>query len=333
MAANIGLTPAPTGSTAQPAAPSVPSGQTSVPSGQASGTPQQPSAPTGVAPTVSNTITPVVSHSNPATTYDITITECFMADPSWPADLHLDLSKLNWEEWSFCLKVQCDCLGFVKWLKGSLPQPDAALHPKAHDIWETNDCSLRGFICGCISKADYNTVSHLPTSHLIYKELQQRHEKLGAHAQLLLLKKALDFRYGHDAPFCDSADKILAMHIRISNMGPVDLDQIKIILLLNAFGNDHEHLQSSLYAAMDSPTFGANTIIRRLQQEDAINRACAAQSGTNPTALAAVCRDKPPWLCSNCKKEGHLATYCIKTGGSMASKTLDEAHTAQCNAW
>jgi hypothetical protein len=83
---------------------------------------------------------------------------------------------------------------------------------------------------------------------------------------------------------------------------------------------------------MDSPSFGANTILRRLQQEDAVNRARAAQSGTNPTALAAVCRDKPPRLCSNCKKEGHLATYCIKTGGGMAGKTLEEACTAQRDA-
>jgi len=234
-----------------------------------------------------------------------------MSDPSWPANLHLDLAKSNWEEWSFQLKVQCDRLGFVKWLKGTLPQPDGALHPKAHDIWETNDCSLRGFICGHISKADYNVVSHLPTSHLIFRELQQHHEKLGVHAQLLLLKKALDFRYGRDAPFCNGTDEILAMHMRISNMGPIDLDQIKLILLLNAFGNDHEHLQSSLYATMDSPSFGANTILRHLQQEDAITRARAAQSGTNPTTLAAICRNGPPRLCSNCKKEGHLATYCI----------------------
>jgi hypothetical protein len=84
--------------------------------------------------------------------------------------------------------------------------------------------------------------------------------------------------------------------------------------------------------AMDSPSFGANTILRHLQQEDAIVQACAAQSGTNPTALAAVRRDKLPHLCSNCKKEGHLAPYCIKPGGGMASKSLDEARTAQRNA-
>ena len=66
-------------------------------------------------------------------------------------------------------------------------------------------------------------------------------------------------------------------------------------------------------------------IIRHLQQEDAINRARAAQSGANPTALATIRGNKPPRLCSNCKKEGHLAAYCIKSGGGMAGKTLDEA--------
>ena len=165
----------------------------------------------------------------------------------------------------------------------------------------------------------------------MFRELQQCHEKLGMHAQLLLLKKALDFCYGREVPFYDGVDEILAMHMRISNMGPVDLDQIKIILL-NTFGNDHEYLQLSLFAAMDSPSFRANMILCCLQQKDAINRAHAAQSGTNPTALAAACRDKPPRLCLNCKKEGHLATYCIQLEGGMAGKTLEEACTAQCNA-
>src|SRR6266851_4248455 len=83
---------------------------------------------------------------------------------------------------------------------------------------------------------------------------------------------------------------------------------------------------------MDSPSFRANTIPRCLQQEDAIIWARAAQSGANPTTLATMHRDKPPHLCSNCKKEGHLATYCIQPGGGMAGKSLDEARTAQCNA-
>src|SRR6266851_7247301 len=83
---------------------------------------------------------------------------------------------------------------------------------------------------------------------------------------------------------------------------------------------------------MDSSLFRANTILRYFQQEDAMTRAHATQSGTTATALAAIQRDKPLRICSNCNKEGHLTTYCIKPGGSMARKTLEEAHTAQHNA-
>ena len=285
MAANIGLIPAPTGSTTQPAAPSMPSGQSTMPPGQSTGNPQQLSTPAVGAPVLSNSNTPLSLHSNAPTTGDITISEQFMSNPSWPANLCLDLLKSNWEEWSFHLKVQCDCLGFTWWLKGTLPQLDTILHPKAHYIWETNDCSLCSFIYRCILKVDYNVVSHLSTSQLIFDVLQQHHEKLSAHAKLLLLEKALNFCYGHDNPFCDGADEILAMHTRISNMGPVDLDQIKIILLLNAFGNNHEHLQSSLYAVMDSPAFGANTILCHLQQEDAINRLMWHSLGPTPQRL------------------------------------------------
>ena len=325
MASNIGLTPAPTGSTTQG-----PTG--SAPSGQAAGAPQQSIAPTEGAPTDSNTTTASGSNSNPSSAGDIIITERFMSDTSWPADLRLDLAKSNWEEWSFQLQLESDRLGFTKWLKGTLPQPDAILHPKAHDIWETNDCSLRAFIFGCISKADYNAVGHLPTSHRIFTELRQRHEKFGAHAQFILIKKALDYRYSPDSPLCEGAEEVLAMHTKIAKIGPVDLDQLKIIFLINAFGDKYEHLQPSIFTAMDSPSFGIKTILRRFQQEDAINRARAEQSGSHPTALAAVRRDRPPRVCSNCKKEGHLAAYCIQTGGGMAGKTLDDVRTAQRNA-
>ena len=80
---------------------------------------------------------------------------------------------------------------------------------------------------------------------------------------------------------------------------------------------------------MDSPSFSANTILHCFDQEDAITRVHAAQGGHNPTALLASRRDKPPRICSNCKKEGHLAKYCILPGGGWASKTIEEAHNAQ----
>ncbi len=63
-----------------------------------------------------------------------------------------------------------------------------------------------------------------------------------------------------------------------------------------------------------------------------MTRACAAQSGASITALTTICRDKPPRICSNCNKEGHLAAYCIKASGGMARKTLEEACTIKATA-
>src|SRR6266851_4674508 len=101
---NIGLTPMPSGSTVLPAAGS-----------------SQASAPTGVAPSALNSTAAVGLNSIPTPSGDITISEHFMSDNSWPADLRLNLAKSNWEEWSFQLKVQCDRLGFTRWLKGTFP--------------------------------------------------------------------------------------------------------------------------------------------------------------------------------------------------------------------
>src|SRR6266851_434040 len=123
-----GLTPTPTGSTSTPT------------SGPAA--PSNSGSNTNTGGSTSNS----GSNANPPPANDIIITERIMSDTSWPADLRLDLAKLNWEEWSFQLRIQTDRLAFTKWLKGTLPRLCAIKYPKAHDIWETNDCSLHAFI-------------------------------------------------------------------------------------------------------------------------------------------------------------------------------------------
>ena len=309
-----GLTPAPAGSTA----PSI-----SNPGAPASGT------PAGADTAPSNMTSNPGSNTTASPADDIIITERIMSDNSWPTNLQLNLAKSNWEEWSFQLCIQTDRLGFTRWLKGTLPRPSAATHPKAYEIWEINDCSLWAFIFGRISLSDYNAVESLTTSHLIFEELRLRHEKLGPHTQLLLIKQALDYHYDPDAPLRHGADKILALHTKITKMGPVDFNQLKIIFLINAFGDRFETVQSLILTAMDSPSFNANTILCCFDQEDSISHARVAQGGHNSTVLLASCRDKPPRICSNCKKEGHLAEFYIQPGGSLVGKSIEEACNAQ----
>jgi len=219
-----------------------------------------------------------------------------MSNTSWPADLCLDLAKSNWKEWSFQIRVQTDCLGFTKWLKGMLPHPSVTTHPKANNIWETNDCSLCAFIFGCISQSDFNAVEFLATSHLIYKKLHLHHEKLSIYTQLLIIKKALDYHYDPNAPLCQGAEDILALHNKITKMGPINFEQLKIIFLINAFGDRFDNVQSSILSVIDLPSFNANTILHCFDQKDSISCARVAQGRQNSMALLASRRDKPPSL-------------------------------------
>jgi hypothetical protein len=71
----------------------------------------------------------------------------------------------------------------------------------------------------------------------------------------------LDYHYGPNALLHQGAEHILALHNKITKMGPVDFDQLKIIFLINAFGDYFDNIQSSILSAMDSPNFSANTIL------------------------------------------------------------------------
>jgi len=76
-----------------------------------------------------------------------------------------------------------------------------------------------------------------------------------------LIKKVLDYHYDPDAPLHQGAEHILALHNKITKMGPVDFDQLKIIFLINAFSDHFDNIQSSILSAMDSSNFSANTIL------------------------------------------------------------------------
>ena len=53
-----------------------------------------------VAPTGSTVPTGVGSTGTPTVEDDFIYERNFLPDPSWPADLHLDILKGNWEEWN-----------------------------------------------------------------------------------------------------------------------------------------------------------------------------------------------------------------------------------------
>jgi hypothetical protein len=316
----------PTGNAA-PSGPSVPAG------GPAAPITSTPTAPTGGTTTTASTSTNI----KPAiTTIVTTLTERMIADPSWPATGNniLDLAQTNWQEWSRRLKLLADRMLVAGYLNGKLACPDPAVDPSAHAIWIGSDGSLRAFILERISPDDYDYASTFDTSHTVFEGLRTRHEKLGLHAQINLLRKAFNIFYEPEGgvPMTTTSKILRDHHDRIRKMGPIDEDKIFLILIINSLGPHHPQLQSLIHGMTDDPNFTGNAALKRVDTEAALVQRRAELGTDSPSvALAASTTNakSPPVICSNCKKPHHTIDFCIKPGGKMAGRSIDDARAAQ----
>jgi hypothetical protein len=177
---------------------------------------QATSAPTPTtSQAVMTTADPPVSSAASAFAPDntlLTVKYISEMNSGWPTDLKLDLDFSNWDEWSFQVLLLAGRCDFTRFLDGMLLQPPIDMHAKAHSIWKINDNSLEFFLFGKIARSDYRTVSTLTTSHDVFEELRKMHEKQGLHAQVILIKKALEIHSQSDQPLLKTAEEIDTLH-------------------------------------------------------------------------------------------------------------------------
>ena len=117
-------------------------------------------------------------------------------------------------------------------------------------------------------------------------------------------------------------------HNRIRKMGPIDEDKIFLILIINSLGPHHLQLQSLIHGMMDDPNFTANAALKHVDTEVALVQRRAELGTDSPSvAMAASTTNakSPPMICSNCKKPHHTIDFCIKPGGKMAGRSIDDA--------
>jgi transposase InsO family protein len=286
----------------------------------------------GPTPSNDNTTT---TQSTPTTQEDILLTERFLTDPSWPADLILDLGKSNWTKWSRRLELAASGQGFARYLDGTLACPDVNVNPKGYWIWDNNDRSLWAFMLRHISPEDYEVVTPFRThgAHAVYEALRERHEKRGLYAQVLLIKKTLEIRFDTTKSLDDTVSEIKSLHRRIADMGEINTDKLLTVFLMNALADQLPHLQSAIQSMSSNPGFCSAHVTQRIHEENELLRHREAQGlQTNIsgiTALAAVGKPRSRRICSNCKATGHLVDTCIKPGGKMAGRSLEDAQAAQ----
>jgi hypothetical protein len=82
----------------------------------------------------------------------------------------------------------------------------------------------------------------------------------------------------------------------------------------------------------DDPNFTGNAALKRISTEAALAQR-RAELGVSSSSVALVTSNvnakNPPVVCLNCKKPHHTIDFCIKPGGKMAGRSIDEAKAAQ----
>jgi hypothetical protein len=177
-----------------------------------------------------------------------------------------------------------------------------------------------------------NIANTFPTTHLAYSALRQCHEQLGTHAQAHIMKQIMDTQYVPGTPLIETAAKINQLHQSFVKIGTPDFDKMHCAWLVNAASQHYRGLQSALQALTHDPTCTAHTILARLQDEDDLHRRRSA-SGFQPDtqSVALLARSDNPLRntqCTNCKRTGHTIDFCVRQGGKMAGRTIEESRAA-----
>ena len=179
----------------------------------------------------------------------------------------------------------------------------------------------------------------IDTTYKCFKALETYHLDEGPVKQVNLIQNALAQRVAHDKDQVSNCWKIREDIRRAFDMpGGIMAETFINITLLIVLGCGHEHLHAMIQHDMQAATAGvpfkSEQIMLYLEQDLQLLLGDEQCSGTaDAVALAAQSSQKRGTRsspeCSNCHQTGHTADFCVRTGGGMAGKSIEEAQAAK----
>jgi hypothetical protein len=182
-------------------------------------------------------------------------------------------------------------------------------------------------------------LDYIDTAYECFKALEKYHLNESPVKQVNLIQNALAQRVARDKDQLINCSKMREDIRRAFRMpgGITEETFIKITLLI-VLGSGHEHMhpmiQRDMQAATKDTPFLSNQIMSYLDQDLQLLLGDEQRSGTTDAfALAAQATQRRGGTCSsiecsNCKRTGHTADWCVRAGGGMAGKSIAEAQAA-----
>ncbi|KIJ26808.1 hypothetical protein M422DRAFT_77309, partial [Sphaerobolus stellatus SS14] len=236
----------------------------------------------------------------------------------------LDKLKSNYNIWLKNADLFLTLAGCIGYAKGTISCPGSN-EPRALTNWHANDALTAALIASTIEVSEWEFINRELGASSCWTSLKTRHQSEGPIRQVQLLQEALTTKCTRDTPLPTTAEAICKAVDRAYEMGDINQDLLKCIALLSSL-SDFPHLRSmitrDLSAATKSNPFTSAHLRRYLDGEQALMNSDAK---TTPDPLVLAAQSKPGMVvCSNCKHNGHIVTYCISSGGGMEGKTIEE---------
>ncbi|KAJ3512330.1 hypothetical protein NLJ89_g3585 [Agrocybe chaxingu] len=249
----------------------------------------------------------------------------------------LDRAKSNWQTWSRDIEDELNISGLGSYLESE--PPSSTLYPNAHRNWTTNDRAARGFLRRHCEVAERELIENLKSAKECWTALQTYHKAEGPIAQVNLIQRALNTRISRSDDMVTKARSIREdIRKAFSMPGGITEDTFTCIAVLNALDSGFDTGRSIITREMrQAPTekpYTADRLIAYLGEELTIlqgEKQCNTSS-TSSTSIALTAQtsntklsSKPKTTCSNCKRDGHAAEWCVRSGGGMAGKSIAES--------
>jgi hypothetical protein len=253
------------------------------------------------------------------------------------AGIKLDKLKSNYKEWCEDITIALSLNSLYEYVTGdSSPPPES--EARAFANWKANQRLAYAFLASSVAKSERPFLDMTKGPDVNWTSLQARHQKEGPVRQVQLLQQALSIQCTKDTPLPETAEQICTLIERAFAMGDIKADLLCSIALLNSLSDHFPHARSIISRDISNSTekspYTSNDIRRFLENEQSLIE--NDQRAEHKSSIALMTRPhaqkmSSPFLCSNpaCKKTGHTVEFCIKQGGGMAGKSIEESKAAR----
>ncbi|KAG5718771.1 hypothetical protein E4T56_gene2727 [Termitomyces sp. T112] len=255
----------------------------------------------------------------------------------WLMKLKIFLQQSGLDHYIFAPESKPDCL---------IRQPNPNTEPVVYANWLSNNNLIIGVICATVSDAKQEGLSTDGTANECYDMLKAQANCKGPVKQVTLICKALSTYVPIAKPIENTTRKICELVDHAFTISRViDKDLLKCIALLNSINNKHfksiqVEVSCRLADSTKEKTYTSSDIQKLFQTSNSLANLSKPSSDTMLVAkdsrtIAHTHNHGPRYPCCKVCFElglpchGHTKPWCIKPGGGIAGKTIEESKTTQ----